>query len=138
MQAKDLRLEFKSKFRPFLFIGALNTVMGLSIFLILAKVLIPKVDVLVVFIWATTIAVLLGYFLQRRFVWLSKVALRHELPKYLIVSFLQASLNYLSLLLFVKKYHFELIPVQLITTATLVTIVFFAHGNWTFKSKFRS
>lgn len=134
VRAKWLRLNLKSKLRPFLIVGAVNTVIGLSIFLILAEVLIPEVDVLLVFILATTIAVLLGYVLQRRFVWLSKVAVRRELPKYLIVSFLQGSLNYLSLMLFVKKYHYELIPVQLITTATLVTVVFFAHGNWTFKS----
>lgn len=134
MGAKKQRLKLMPKLRPFLFIGALNTAIGLFVFLSLAYVLKSKMDILIVFIVSTVIAIFLGYSLQRVYVWRSKVAVRRELPKYITVSLLQASMNYLSLLFFVKRYGYNLIAVQLSTTITLVIIVFFAHGKWTFKN----
>ena len=118
----------------FLLVGGTNTAASYGLYVILRLLLSNAITDQTCLLMAYVPAMILGYVLQRRFVWKSKNRFRKEAPRYFLIVVIQFAVNSMILWVLVALAHLNAILAQTIATVILVVISFIVHGKWTFKA----
>jgi putative flippase GtrA len=133
MSCANLRAIVASREFKFLLVGGINTAVGYLLFVALQVSLPEGISDQSELLMAYVPATILGYLLQRRFVWKSENRKSKEAVRYLLFVAAQFALNLGMLWVLATVLGLNAILAQSLATATLIVIAFIVHGKWTFK-----
>lgn len=129
--SKFLRIILGNRQARFTIVGGFNTVFGLLMFFSVG-LLFPTtavVNLLIAYIPST----LVGFLTQKHFVWQTTKTGGKELPKFLILTSLQAILNAFLLWLAVDLFGQDRYISQTFITSLAVVIAYILQRNWVFR-----
>lgn len=127
--------EFAGLGARYIVVGAYNTLFTLAVFWVLDSLWGSQLGVQLVYWISAVLGIVNGFVSQRVFVWRVQGAWRRELAKFVVVNLLVALANSAMLLVAVTLWRFPAFPSQVVITAVLVVLAFFANRHWVFARK---
>jgi putative flippase GtrA len=129
---KWMKRGFASRQLRFALVGAFNTVLGFLIF-VLIGLFVPTTALLNLFL-AYVPTTLVGFLIQKYLVWKTSGTVYQELPRFLALTLIQATVNAFLLWLAVDLLGHDKFIVQGTITALAVVISYAAQRNWVFRA----
>ena len=119
----------------YLIAGAWNTFFGIIILIYSNKMLNHVLNPMLIFSFSSVISVLQAFFIQRKFVWISKNNLKKEIMRFFTLVSVNYLINLILLAVLVSRCKLSFIPTQIFITASLGVSGYFISRHWVFKKR---